>query len=180
MKKPLLILFDASALAHRAYHAFQKTRPLSISKTGEVMSAVFGFANMLLKVLNEREPDCYAIAYDRKGPTFRHQMFDDYKAQRPPTPDELVSQMQRIRQLVEAFGIPTFERAGYEADDMIGVLAKRAAAEGAEVIIVTGDADAMQLVGNGVKVLYPKAGGTFSDTVLYDDAAVFEKYGVRP
>jgi len=178
--KPRIALFDASALVHRAFHAFAHGRQLTISKTGEVTSAVFGFTNILLKVLADLKPDCYAIAFDRKGPTFRHEMSVEYKAHRPPTPPELIAQLGRVRQLVDAFDMPVFEQQGYEADDLLGTLARRAEAAGAEVIIVTGDADAMQLVDDDVKVMYPKPGGTFSDTILYDAAAVTGKFGVPP
>ncbi len=174
------MLFDASALVHRAFHAFAHGRQLTVSKTGEVTSAVFGFANILLKVLSDLKPDCYAIAFDRKGPTFRHEMAEEYKAHRPPTPPELTAQMSRVRQLVDAFDMPVFEQQGFEADDLLGTLARRAEAAGAEVVIVTGDADAMQLVDDEVKVLYPRPGGTFSDTILYDVAAVAGKFGVPP
>ncbi|MFC2002343.1 DNA polymerase I [Chloroflexota bacterium] len=177
MKKPLLVLFDGNALVHRAFHALP---PLTVSKTGETVSAVYGFALMLLKVINELRPTHCAIAFDMKGPTFRHEMFDQYKAQRPETPDELVNQLGRVRQLVEAFHIPLFEVEGYEGDDVLGALSRQGSQQDVDIIIVTGDADAMQLVSPGVKVLYPKPRGSFSDTMLYDEAAVNEKYGVRP
>ncbi len=177
MKKPLLVLFDGNALLHRAYHALP---PLTVSKTGELVGAVYGFASMLLKVIGELKPDGYAIALDKKGPTFRHRLYDQYKAQRPATPDELVSQLGRVRQLVEAFNIPIFELDDYEADDILGALSHQAGEQGMEVVIVTGDADAMQLVSSKVKVLYPKPRGSFSDTILYDEAAVSQKYGVAP
>jgi len=94
MEKPRLVLFDGNAIIHRAYHAFGPTRyrqarPLTVSKTGEIVSAVYGFAQMLLKVLNEQKPTHYAVAFDKKGPTFRHKLYDEYKAHRPPMPDEL-------------------------------------------------------------------------------------------
>ncbi len=185
MDKPLLVLFDGNAIVHRAYHAFGATRyrqatPLTVSKTGEVVSAVYGFALMLLKVLSEQKPTHYAIAFDKKGPTFRHKLFDQYKAHRPPTPNELVEQMERVKQLVEAFRIPLFEVDNYEADDVLGTLSQQASQQGIDTIIVTGDADTMQLVSPHVKVLYPKAGKTFSDTMIFDEAAVSEKYGVIP
>jgi DNA polymerase-1 len=183
MKKPLLVLFDGNAIIHRAYHAFQSAkspRQLSVSKTGELVSAVYGFTQMLLKTLNELKPTHYAIAFDKKGPTFRHELFDQYKAHRPPTPPELVSQMERVRQIVEAFRIPIFELDGYEADDLLGTLSHQASQQDIDTIIITGDADTMQLVSPRVKVLYPKPGRTFSDTMLYDEAAVSNKYGVKP
>jgi DNA polymerase-1 len=180
MKKPRLVLFDGNAIVHRAFHAFETTKPLTVSKTGEVISAVYGFALMLLKALNELKPTHYAIAFDRAAPTFRHKLFDEYKAQRPKTPDELVGQLGRVRQLVEAFHIPVYELDGYEADDVLGTLSQQASQQDIETIIVTGDADAMQLVSPQVKVLYPKPRGTFSDTTLYDEAEVVQKYDINP
>jgi len=175
MKKPQLVLFDGNALVHRAFHALP---PLTVSKTGEMVSAVYGFALMLLKTINELKPTHYAIAFDKKAPTFRHQLFDQYKAQRPPTPDELVNQLGRVRQLVEAFRIPIFELDGYEADDILGTLSHQASRQDIDTIIVTGDADAMQLVSPKVKVLTPKK--AFGDTIVYDEAAVSQKYGIKP
>ncbi|MDP2730646.1 MAG: DNA polymerase I [Dehalococcoidales bacterium] len=183
MKKPLLVLFDGNAIVHRAYHAFQTARRptvLTVPKTGEVVTAVFGFAQMLLKAISELKPTCYAIAFDTVAPTFRHKMFDRYKAQRPPTPYELVNQFGRVRQLVEAFHIPIYELDGYEADDVLGTLGSQASEKGIDTIIVTGDADTMQLVSARVNVLYPKPGGSFSDTMLYDEEAVKGKYSIEP
>ncbi len=179
MKKPLLVLFDGNAIVHRAFHAFEG-KPLTVSKTGEMVSAVYGFALMLLKAISEIKPTHCAIAFDKKAPTFRHQLFAQYKAQRPPMPDELVNQLGRVRQLVEAFPIPIFKLDGYEADDILGTLSRQSSQEGIDTIIVTGDADTMQLISPKVKVLYPKPRGSFSDTTLYDEAAVSQKYGIKP
>jgi DNA polymerase-1 len=185
VEKPLLVLFDGNAIVHRAFHAFGATKyrqatPLTISRTGEVVSAVYGFALMLLKVLNELKPTHFAVAFDKKGPTFRHELYEGYKAQRPPLPEELGSQINRVKQMVKTFKIPLFEVDKYEADDVLGTLSQQAAARGIDTVIVTGDADTMQLVSPHVKVLYPKAGRAFSDTALFDEAAVREKYGVGP
>jgi len=180
MKKPLLVLLDGNNLVHRAFHAFAASRPLTVSKTGEVISTVYVFALMLLKIINELKPTCYAIAFDTKAPTFRHQMFDQYKAHRPPTPKELINQLGRVRQLVEAFHIPIYELDGYEADDVLGSLSQQASQQDIDTIIVTGDADAMQLVSPRVRVLYPKPKGSFSNIDLYDEAAVNQKYGIKP
>ncbi len=177
MNKPLLVLFDGNALLHRAFHALP---PLTLRKSGEMVGAVYGFAQMLLKVINELKPSHYAIAFDMKGPTFRHKLFDQYKIHRPATPEELVGQLGRVRELVQAFNIPIFEMEGYEADDLLGTLSNQASQKDVETIIVTGDADAMQLVSPKVKVLYPKPRRAFSDTMLFDEAAVKEKYGVKP
>ena len=135
---------------------------------------------MLLKVMNDLKPTYIAIAFDKKGKTFRHDLFDDYKAQRPPMPEDLVSQIERVKQLVAVFRIPLFEMDKYEADDVLGALSKQASKEGIDTVIVTGDADTMQLVSPRVKVLYPKAGGAFSDTVLFDADMVKQKFGVGP
>jgi len=153
---------------------------LTVSKTGEVVSAVYGFTQMLLKTLNDLKPTHCAIAFDKKGPTFRHQLFDQYKAHRLPAPPELISQLERVRQLVEAFRIPIFELDGYEADDILGTLSHQASQQDIDTVIVTGDADTMQLVSPNVKVLYPKPGRSFSDTILYDESAVSNRYGVKP
>ncbi|GAH43887.1 unnamed protein product, partial [marine sediment metagenome] len=169
--------FDGNALVHRAFHALP---PLTVSKSGEVVSAVYGFALILLKAISELKPTHCAVAFDTKAPTFRHQLFDQYKAHRPPTPDELVNQLGRVRQLVEAFPMPIFEIDGYEADDILGTLSHQASQQGIDTIIVTGDADTMQLVSPRVKVLYPKPRKSFSDTTLYDEAAVSQKYGIAP
>jgi DNA polymerase-1 len=177
VNKPLLVLFDGNALIHRAFHALP---PLTVSKTGEMVGAIYGFALMLLKVINELKPTHYAIAFDMKGPTFRHKLFDQYKAQRPPTPHELIGQLGRVRQLVEAFHIPIFELEGYEGDDLLGTLSQQASDRDIDTIIVTGDADTMQLVSPRVRVLYPKPGRSFSNTMLYDEEAVSQKYGVKP
>ena len=174
-----LVLFDGNALVHRAYHAMKDSRPLT-TRSGEVVSGVYVFTLMLLKVLDDLKPTHYAIAFDTPAPTFRHEMFTEYKAHRPPTPDELIRQMGRVRHLVDAFHMPAYELDGYEADDVLGSLSRQASEQGIDTVIVTGDADAMQLVTERIKVLYPRPRGTFSDTDLFDEAAVSEKYGVRP
>ena len=175
MKKPLLLLFDGHALVHRAFHALP---PLSVSKTGEPTGAVYGFIRMLLKTVQDLKPTHWAVAFDRPAPTFRHLEFKEYKAQRPEAPDELRQQFGRVRQVVKAFNIPTFEMDGYEADDLLGTLARQAADQGIDTIIVSGDNDMLQLVSPRVKVLLPKR--TFGETTLYDTAAVHQKLGVAP
>ena len=174
-KRPLLLLFDGNALVHRAFHALP---PLTQSKTGEMVNAVYGFASTLLRVLADFKPTHWAVAFDRPTPTFRHEMFEDYKAQRPSTPEELKSQIARVHQLVEAFHIPVFEIDGFEADDVLGTLSKQADEQGIETIIVTGDNDMLQAVMPRVKALTPRR--TFTDTILYDEEAVEEKYGIKP
>jgi DNA polymerase-1 len=176
-KKRLLLLIDGSALVHRAFHALP---PLTVTRTGEPVGAVYGFAMMLIKAINELKPTHYAIAFDKKAPTFRHQLFEDYKKNRPATPEDLVSQLKRAREVARAFNIPVFEMEGYEADDILGTLSMQAVSQGIETVILTGDADMMQLVSPLVKVFYPRAGGTFSDAILYDEEGVRQRYGVDP
>jgi DNA polymerase-1 len=172
-EKPLLLLFDGNALIHRAFHAIP---PLTVSKTGEMVNAVQGFASTLLKVLNEIKPTHWAVAFDHPGPTFRHEKFEEYKAQRPKAPEELVSQIHRVHELVDAFHIPTFEIEGYEADDILGTLSHQAEQQNIDTLVVTGDNDMLQLVSPKTKVMSPRRG--FSDTVIYDEAGVEEKYGI--
>ncbi len=174
-EKPLFLLFDGNALIHRAFHAIP---PLTISKTGEMVNAVQGFASTLLRVLNEIKPTHWAIAFDRPGPTFRHEKFEDYKAQRPKAPEELVSQIKRVHQLADAFHIPAFEIDGYEADDVLGTLSRQATEQNMDTLVVTGDNDMLQLVSPSTKVMSPRRG--FSDTVIYDESGVEEKYGIPP
>jgi len=174
-EEPLLLLFDGNALVHRAFHALP---PLTQPKTGELVNAVYGFASTLLKVFADFKPTHWAVAFDRPGPTFRHEMFEEYKAQRPATPEELKGQMKKVHQLVEAFHIPVFEIDGFEADDVLGTLSKQADEQGVETIIVTGDNDMLQAVLPRVKTLAPRR--TFTDTVLYDEEAVEQKYGIKP
>jgi len=172
-EKQLLLLFDGNALIHRAFHAIP---PLTISKTGEMVNAVQGFASTLLKVLSEIKPTHWAIAFDRPGRTFRHDKFEDYKAQRPKAPEELISQIQRVHQLVDAFHIPTFEIDGFEADDVLGTLSHQAEKQNVDTLVVTGDNDMLQLVSPSIKVMSPRR--SFSDTVIYDEPGVQEKYGI--
>jgi len=174
-EKQLLLLFDGNALVHRAFHALP---PLTQHKTGELVNAVYGFASTLLKVFADFKPTHWAIAFDRPTPTFRHEMFEEYKAQRPATPEELKTQIKKVHRLVEAFHIPVFEIDGFEADDVLGTLSKQADEQGIETIIVTGDNDMLQSVLPRVKTLAPRR--TFTDTVLYDVETVEQKYGLKP
>jgi DNA polymerase-1 len=175
IEKPLFILFDGNALIHRAFHALP---PLTITRSGEMVNAVQGFASTLLKLLRETKPDYWAIAFDRHAPTFRHEMFEGYKAQRPKTPPELITQIERVHQLAGAFNLPIFEMDGYEADDIIGTLSRQADSRGVHTLIVTGDNDMLQIVKPGIQVMSPRRG--FADTVIYDESGVYEKYSLHP
>ncbi|HLN06708.1 MAG TPA: 5'-3' exonuclease H3TH domain-containing protein, partial [Acidimicrobiales bacterium] len=171
------LLLDGHSLAYRAWFALQEAQLSTAS--GQETQAVFGFASMLAKLLEDQSPTGMAVAFDRRGPTFRDALAATYKAGRPTTPEPLLEQIELIRRLVETLGVPAIDAEGYEADDVIATLATRLANEGHEVIIVTGDRDAYQLVRDPlVKVLYNRRGVT--DYVLYDEAGIEERTGVRP
>jgi len=176
-KPQRLILLDGHGIIHRAYWA-QKDNPLSVRKTGEVVTAVYGFANTLIKVLNELHPTHIAVTMDRPGPTFRHLKDDTYKAHRPAVPPDLLGQFARVEELIHSFNIPIYEADGFEADDILGTLARQAETTGIETYLVTLDSDILQLVRPGILVymyrLYQR------DTVIYDDAGVLERYALRP
>ena len=144
-----LFLIDGSGYIYRAYFAI---RHLSNSK-GQATNAVYGFVNMLLKVVREQQPDHLAVVFDSKGPTFRHELYPAYKANRAAMPDDLVPQVPVIKEVVRAFNMPAIELAGVEADDIIATLARRFAAEGLEVTVVTGDKDLMQVVSERIRLL---------------------------
>src|SRR5256885_4538815 len=147
--------------------------------SGQVTNAVFGFTSMLINLLKDHRPDGIAVAFDRPEPTFRHEIVSDYKAGRVAAPDILRQQLGLVRQVVETLEIPIVEIIGFEADDVIATLATQAEAAGDEVIVVTGDRDAYQLVHDPlVKVLYNRRG--VSDYVLYDEAGIKERTGVTP
>ncbi len=169
-----LLLLDGNSLVHRAFHAL----PPMTSARGEMTNAVFGVTTMLLKALAELRPRYLAAAFDTAAPTFRHAAYADYKSTRAPTAAGLPEQFARVYQLLEAFGAQIWRLEGYEADDLLGALAQQAVAQGVEVVILTGDLDLLQLVGPHVSVLVPRRG--VSDTVLYDEAAVRERYGLTP
>lgn len=171
-KRSLFCLVDASSFIFRAYYA---VRPLS-NKAGLPTNALFGFANMMIKVLEEMRPSHIAIVYDTKHPSFRKEMYPEYKANRSAMPEDLVPQMDYIKKYVETLGLPSFEMKGFEADDIIGTLAERAAhmSKEADVCIVSSDKDLMQLV-NGHIYLYD----TMKE-LKYTPAQVKEKLGVLP
>jgi DNA polymerase-1 len=176
MEKKLktLVLLDGNALIHRAYHAL----PPLTTKKGELVNAVYGFILTLLSVLEKFKPDYIAASFDLAGPTFRHKQFADYKATRVKAPDDLYAQIPRVKEVARTFNIPIYEKEGFEADDCVGTLARQAEKQNTEVIIVTGDNDALQLVTPRVKVFALRKG--IKDTVLYDEKAVEAKYGFKP
>ena len=174
--KKKFILIDSNAIIHRAYHALP---PLTTRK-GEIVNAVYGFTSVLLNVLNRFKPDYIAATFDLKEPTFRHKEFKSYKATRVKAPDDLYEQIPLVKKIVEAFNIPVVEKKGYEADDLIATFARKTEKihPDVEVIIVTGDLDTLQLVDDKVKVFALRKG--MSDSVLYGEKEIFERYGLKP
>src|SRR3989344_1658760 len=180
-KEKTLVLIDGHALVHRAYHALP---PLNTG-SGELVNAVFGFSSILLKMLKDLAPDYIAATFDLPGPTFRHKEFEEYKATRVKAPDELYAQITRVKEVLAAFNIPIFAKEGYEADDILGTILRQlktnpSAALGVKneklkTIIVTGDLDTLQLVDKNTSVYTLKKG--VKDTIMYDEAAVRERFG---
>ncbi len=175
MKK--LILIDGHALVHRAFHALPQTLA---SPTGVLTNAVYGFTAVLIKAIKDIKPDYIVATFDLAGPTFRHEEFADYKAHREKAPEGLHEQVPRVKEVLTAFGIPIFEKAGFEADDVIGsVCEKTRKIDGLQTIIATGDLDTLQLVEDDkVVVLTLRKGVT--DTVLYNEDEVRKRYGLEP
>ena len=192
-----LVLIDSNAIMHRAYHALPSTLT---TKEGEPMNAVYGFVSMLLKIIQDLEPTHIAACFDRKEPTFRKKEFKDYQAQRPEMDEDLSTQFDKVKRVVESFGIPIYEKAGFEADDLLGSIAKQATSHQSlvsgkrkkktrvqspksrvridQVVIVTGDRDILQLVNDKVKVYLPIKG--LSQAQLMGEKEVIEKMGVSP
>lgn len=169
------MVIDGHHLIHRAFYAIQN--PLKTS-SGEQTNAIYGFASMLLNIIEVEKPDYIAMTFDPKAPTFRHDMHEQYKGTRKKAPDELYAQIPRIREMVDAFGMPMYAKDGYEADDMMGTLAEEAAGQGLEVYLVTGDMDAMQLIHDSVFVAYPHKG--YKEPIIFNEKKVIEKYGITP
>lgn len=167
-----LVLIDGNAILHRAYHAL----PPLTTKDGQLVNAVYGFSLMLLKVINDLAPTHMAVAFDRPEPTFRQEMYRAYQAQRPPMEEELVSQLTLTKEILKVMGIQTYEKPGYEADDVIGTITKKC--QMSEVIIVTGDRDMLQLVDDHIKLYMPVKG--LSEARLFNRQEVKEKFGVGP
>lgn len=171
-----LLLIDGHSMAYRAYYALPVDN--FRSATGQPTNAIYGFASMIINLLKDEQPTHIAVAFDVSRKTFRTEKFPEYKAQRSATPDEFRSQLSHINELITAFGIKLFAVEGFEADDIIATLTKRAEKEGFQVSICTGDRDAFQLVNKQTTVLYPKKGVTEMSRMTPE--AVFEKYGLTP
>ena len=171
-----LVLFDAHAILHRAYHAM----PDFATSTGQPSGGLYGLATMLMKIINELKPDYMAACYDRAEETFRKQVYKEYKGTRAKTDDELVAQMERSREIFAAFHIPVYDHAGFEADDIIGTIVEQTKDQtNLRVVIASGDMDTLQLVDGDRVIVYTLKKG-INDTILYNEGAVKERFGFKP
>jgi len=176
-KKEVLVIIDSNSVIHRAYHAL----PRLTTKKGELVNAVYGFLLVFLKAVKDFHPDFIAAAFDLPLSTFRHKKYNEYKAKRPPTPEELRSQMPIVKEFLSAFSVPIFEKEGFEADDIVGTIAQAVEKKKnvSEIIILSGDLDSLQLVSLKTKVYALKKG--IKDVILYDREQVKEKFqGITP
>ena len=173
--KKKIVLIDGPSLVYRAFYALPTTLA---TKEGLITNAVYGFTSMLIRLLGDVKPDVLLVAFDKPGPTFRHEAFEDYKAHRPETPDDLKSQIPLVKEILEVLKIPLLEMAGFEADDILATLAKKGSEEKDEVIIVTADRDMLQLVNREVTVMSTRRGIT--DMKAYNPQNVTERFGLPP
>lgn len=169
-----LVLLDAHAIIHRAYHAL----PEFATSKGEPTGALYGLVLMVLKIASELKPDHIVACFDLPKPTYRHEVYDGYKAGRQKTDDALALQLEQSKKICEVLNIPIYSKEGFEADDMLGTIVEQLKGKGVEIIIASGDMDTLQLVADGVKVYTLKKG--IKDTILYDENAVKERFGFEP
>ena len=175
MDRGVIVIIDGNSLINRAYYAMQ--RPM-ITKDGLYTQGVYGFINILERIIRERDPQYIAVTFDMKGPTFRHEEYEEYKAGRKKMPMELAMQLPLLKDVLKAMNIPYLELEGYEADDIIGTVARRAEEEGLAPLIITGDKDELQLATDITRVVITKKG--ISEFEEYDHQAMVDKYGFTP
>jgi DNA polymerase-1 len=173
-RKRRLMVMDGHAMLYRAWFALQSARPMTIRKTGEDVRGVYSFTTTFFKTVAALKPTHIAITFDPRGPTFRHEQYSEYKANRAATPPELHQNVERAKQVMRAFDIPIYEVPGFEADDVIGTIAQFADNNDLDTIVVTGDTDSLQLVSEHVSIMLTTG---FGDTRIYDIPAVNERYG---
>ena len=175
----VLMLIDANSLLNRAYFGLG-TRNRLTAPDGTPTGALYAFLNMLLRYLEDVEPDAVCACYDRKEATFRHEFYADYKGTRTPMDDDLAVQLPISQELLSSMGICWIDKAGYEADDLIGTLAKQGTESGFDVVIVTGDKDSFQLIRDDVQIIYPVTRSGKSEKELVDRDEFFARYGIQP
>ena len=176
VKNKRLVLLDAHAILHRAYHGM----PDFVSSKGEPTGALYGLSSMLIKILVELKPDYIAACYDLPQPTYRHEAYKDYKAGRRKADPELISQMIRSREVFIAFNIPIYDKPGFEADDILGtIVEKMVSNRNLDIVIASGDMDTLQLVDDDRVQVYTLKKG-INDTILYNEKKVVERFGFLP
>ena len=174
--KKILVLLDAHAILHRAYHAL----PDFSSNKGEPTGALYGVCAMLIKIIEELKPDYVVACYDLPKPTFRHEVYKNYKLGRPKAEDDLISQIKRSRDIFNAFNIPMYDAEGFEADDVLGTIVEKVKLnKKLQTIIASGDMDTLQLVDDEQVLVYTLKKG-INDTILYNEKAVVERFGFVP
>lgn len=171
-----LLVIDGNSILNRAFYGIR----LLSAKDGTFTNAIFGFMNILQKLKTELSPDGVAVAFDRKAPTFRHKMYDGYKATRKGMPPELAQQLPLLKELLSDLGYPLVELDGYEADDILGTLAKASQEQGWQCVLATGDRDSFQLIGEGVTVRLASTQNGQPSAEIIDREKIIEKYGVAP
>ena len=172
--KKTLIAVDGNSLMHRAFYAL----PLLTKSDGEYTNAVYGFFSMLISAITTHQPDYLAIAFDKKGKTFRHEMFEAYKGARKPTPPELIPQFDILKKALNGLGIAVLEQEGFEADDILGLLAGMATNNNMEALLLTGDKDSLQLISELCRVMLTRKG--VSEIDMYDLEKLHDTYGLMP
>ena len=177
-QKKRLIIIDSNSIIHRAYHAL----PPLTTKEGELVNAVYGFLLVFFRAIKEFRPSFIAAAFDFPAPTFRHKKYKEYKAKRPPAPEDLRQQIPKTKEVLGGFNVPIFEKEGFEADDIIGTIAclvqKKPISLKIETVIISGDLDALQLINAFTKVYALRRG--VKDIFLYDEEGVQKRYGLSP
>lgn len=172
--KDTFLIVDGNSLLHRAFHAL----PIMNNQDGVYTNAIHGFVMMLLRAIREQDARYAAVCFDEHAPTFRHLAYEGYKAGRQATPEELKQQFVTIRQLLDDMGIRRYGLEGWEADDLLGTLARLGSEAGAAPLLLTGDRDALQLVSNDVRLMFTRKG--ISETIIFTPAMVYEEYGFTP
>mgnify|MGYP006280976879 CR=1 FL=1 len=170
-----LVLIDAHSIIYRAYHAL----PPLTAPDNTIINAVYGFSSIFIKIIQEKEPDFLVAAFDVAAPTLREKEFKEYKAQRQKMPSDLVLQIPLVKETLDCFGVPVYEKEGFEADDVIGAIVEQTKGRNdVKIIIVSGDLDILQLVNDKVEAYIPQKG--VKEAVVFDKAKVFEKYSLQP
>lgn len=171
-----MVLIDGHSILNRAFYGL----PALTNSEGLNTNAVYGFLNIMFKIIDEEKPDYLAVAFDVHQPTFRHEIYSGYKGTRKPMPDELMEQVPVIQKVLKSMEVPVILQGGYEADDILGTLAKRAERDGMAVTVVSGDRDLLQLASDTIKISIPKTKKGGSEVEEYYAQDVKERYGVTP